>query len=274
MKHSIIVDTSSFQSDSFSFFNGLKSHGASGAIVKLTEGTHYTSPKAANQIANAYKAYGVVAAYHFWHYGINEAQYFLDKVKKMGLDRSTWLALDVEAPDLPQKCTAGINKFLGYLYANGYHNLMVYGSASWFQEGRINQAHLHKYAKLWVASYGTSQPGINNVDIWQYTDNFKGLHVDASYDFKKLLKSNGKSATPTKPEYYTAKGLYEVKTDLIHAYNKLPLKGDKNKRYVRLAKGSRFYGVAVKDGDIHSLKTQVGYLTANKDYVELVKEVK
>ena len=45
----------------------------------------------------------VVGVYHFWHYGTNEAQYFLDKVKKMGLDRSTWLALDVEAPDLPQK---------------------------------------------------------------------------------------------------------------------------------------------------------------------------
>lgn len=112
------------------------------------------------------------------------------------------------------------------------------------------------------------------MDIWQYTDRFKGMSLDASYDFKNLLKSNGKSATPIKPEYYTAKGLYEVKTDLIHAYNKLPLKGDKNKRYVRLAKGSRFYGVAVKDGDIYSLKTQVGYLTANKDYVELIKEVK
>ena len=88
------------------------------------------------------------------------------------------------------------------------------------------------------------------------------------------MKSNGKSATPIKPEYYTAKGLYEVKTDMVHAYNKLPLKGNQNKRYVRFTKGSRFYGVAVKDGDIYSLKTQVGYLSANKDYVELVKEVK
>ena len=182
--------------------------------------------------------------YHFWHYGTNEDRYFLDKVKKMGLDKTTWLALDVEAPDLPQKCTAGINKFLGYLYANGYHNLMVYGSASWFKEGRINQAKLHKYAKLWVAAYGTSQPGINHVDIWQYTDRFKGMSLDASYDFKNLLKSNGKSATPIKPEYYASKGLFEVKADMVHAYNKLPLKDDKNKRYVRFAKGSRFYGAA------------------------------
>ena len=123
----------------------------------------------------------------------------------MGLDKATWLALDVEAPDLPQKCTAGINKFLGYLYANGYHNLMVYGSTSWFKEGRINQAKLHKYAKLWVAAYGTSQPGINHVDIWQYTDRFKGMSLDASYDFKNLLKSNGKSDTPIKPSYYASK---------------------------------------------------------------------
>ena len=65
MAHSIVVDTSAYQSDSLSFFNGLKSHGVSGAIVKLTEGSHYTSPKAANQIANAYKVFGAVAAYHF-----------------------------------------------------------------------------------------------------------------------------------------------------------------------------------------------------------------
>ncbi len=125
-----------------------------------------------------------------------------------------------------------------------------------------------------MASYGAPKPGVNNTAIWQFTDNFKGLHVDASYDFKGILKSNGKSDTPIKPEYYTAKGLYEVKTDMVHAYNKLPLKGDKNKRYVRLTKGSRFYGVAVRNGDIYSLKTQVGYLTANKDYVDLIKEVK
>ena len=274
MAHSIIVDTSAYQSDSLSFFNRLKSYGVSGAIVKLSEGVKYTSPKAATQIANAYKAYGVVSVYHFWHAGANESSYFLDKVKKMGLDKTTWLAIDVEAADLPQKCTAGINKFLGYLYANGYHNLMVYGSTSWFKEGRINQTKLHKYAKLWVAAYGTSQPGINHVDIWQYTDRFKGMSLDASYDFKNLLKSNGKSDTPIKPSYYASKGLFEVKADLIHAYNELPLKGNKNKRYVRLTKGSRFYGVAIKDGDIYSLKTQVGYLTANKDYVDLIKEVK
>ena len=65
MAHSIIVDTSSFQSDSLAFFKTLKYHGVSGAIVKLSEGVKYTSPKAADQIANAYKVFGVVAAYHF-----------------------------------------------------------------------------------------------------------------------------------------------------------------------------------------------------------------
>lgn len=274
MAYSIIVDTSSYQSDSLTFFNRLKSYGVSDAIVKLTEGSYYTSPKAANQIANAYKVFGVVAAYHFWHGASNEAAYFLDKVKKMGLDKTTWLAIDVEAADLPSNCTSGINRFLSYLYSNGYHNLIVYGSASWFNYGRIHKAQLVSYAKLWVASYGTSKPGVNDTAIWQFTDNFKGLHVDASYDFKGILKSNGKSDTPIKPSYYASKGLFEVKADMVHAYNKLPLKGNKNKRYVRFAKGSRFYGVAVKNGDIYSLKTQVGYVTANKDYVDLIKKIK
>ena len=99
-----------------------------------------------------------------------------------------------------------------------------------------------------------------------------------SIDFNNILTSKSVAEdnhhkVSTKPTYYQDNGLYEVITNEIHAYHKLPLKDDENKRYVRWEKGSRFYAVAVKNGDIYSLKTAMGYTTANKDYVKLIKKI-
>lgn len=277
MSNSKVIDVSSFQGSSKSYFETFKKHGAKSAIVKLTQGTNYVNPKASLQVTNAYKVFGSVAAYHYYMGNpIAEAKYFLAHVRAYGLDKSTWLAIDVEDPSLPEYNTAGVNKFLEYLYNEGYQNLLCYASASWFEAGRINRSTLTKKAKIWCAAYNNSQPGINGVAVWQQSDNWHG--VDMSIDFNDILtsKSDAKAdrhKVSAKPTYYQDNGLYEVITDEIHAYKKLPLKGDKNKRYVRWGKGSRFYAVAVKNGDIYSLKTAVGYTTANKDYVKLIKKI-
>lgn len=277
MSNSKVIDVSSFQGLSKSYFETFKKHGAKSAIVKLTQGTNYVNPKASLQVTNAYKVFGSVAAYHYYMGNpIAEAKYFLAHVRAYGLDKSTWLAIDVEDPSLPEYNTAGVNKFLEYLYNEGYQNLLCYASASWFEAGRINRSTLTKKAKIWCAAYNNSQPGINGVAIWQQSNNWHG--VDMSIDFNDILtsKSDAKAdrhKVSAKPTYYQDNGLYEVITDEIHAYKKLPLKGDKNKRYVRWGKGSRFYAVAVKNGDIYSLKTAVGYTTANKDYVKLIKKI-
>ena len=274
MANSTIIDVSGYQDSSLTFMKKLKTKGASGVIVKLTEGTSYTNPKAAAQVKNAYATFGVVGAYHFYQGSPTaEAAYFLKVAKSMGLDTSTWLAIDVESTSLTYYTTSGVNIFLKHLHAAGYHNLMVYGSASWFKEGRIKQASLPSYAKIWCAAYNNTAPGINNVDLWQHTDNWKSLSVDASIDFKDIMQSNSNSSTSATPTYYKDTGLYEVTASMISAYNKLPLKGDGNKRYVRWAKGSRFYATAVKNGSIYSLKTKIGYCTANKDLVKLVKKL-
>lgn len=269
MAYPIVVDLSGYQDSTEAYFKKLKRYGVKSAIIKLTEGTSYTSAKAAAQISNAYKVFGSVAAYHYYLGNpLAEAKYFLSKVKAYGLDKTTWLAIDVEDPSLPKYNTAGISTFLNYLKAAGYTNLLCYASGSWFTSGRINKNLLTSGTKLWVAAYGVSQPGVNDTAIWQYTDAFKGLSQDASYDFKNLIA--GKTE---KPSYYADKGLYEVVTSTINAYNKLPLKGDKNKRYVRFSKGSRFYAAPVKNGSIYSLKTAMGYVTANKNYVKLIKKL-
>jgi len=276
-----IVDLSSYQADSLSYMKQLKKWGADGIMVKLTEGTGYLSPKAGNQIANGFKVFDTVGVYHFFHgRGTAEAQYFLSWVKKMGLDKSTVLAIDVEAPDLPWNTTGQVNVFLRYLIAHGYKHVITYGSGSWFRSGRINRSQLVD-KHIWVAAYGVSQPGVSNANAWQYTDNFHG--VDCSYDFDGSLSgikysvktSNAKSnpKTPSKKSYWSNNGLYEViSKGPVNVYGTLKF-GDSHKRRSRFSSGSRFYAKSVKYGSIYRLMlSKNNYVTANKDYVKLIRK--
>jgi len=263
-----IVDLSSYQADSLSYMKQLKKWGTDGIMVKLTEGTGYLSPKAGTQITNGFKVFNTIGVYHFFHgRGTAEAQYFLSWVKKMGLDKSTVLAIDVEAPDLPYSTTSQVNVFLRYLIARGYKNVITYGSGSWFNGGRINRSQLVDKA-IWVAAYGVSQPGVNDANAWQYTDNWHG--VDCSYDFDGKLSGKSKVAHK-KASYWADNGLYEVITSKVNVYGK-PALDKANKRRVHFSRGSTIYGKAVKYGKVYRIKTAVGYISANKDYVKLVRK--
>ena len=138
-----VADLSVYQGSSETYMKFLRSHGIDTTVVKLTEGTGYINPKAREQVANGFKVFGTVSVYHFFHgHGSSEAKYFLAWVKSFGLDKSTVLALDVEAQDLPWKTTAEVNAFLKELKANGFTNVITYGSGSWFAEKRIDRAKL------------------------------------------------------------------------------------------------------------------------------------
>lgn len=277
MAYREVADISAYQGSDVAYLTKIRKY-AKSLVVKLTEGTSYVNPKASAQISNGLKLFETVSVYHFFHgYGLAEAKFFLNEVKKFGLDKSTVLIIDVEANDLPTNTTPQVNIFLKYLIDNGYKNVMTYGSGSWFKYGRINRSALVD-KHIWVAAYGVSQPGVDNANAWQFSDNGHGLGVDFSYDFDGSLSGidSSKAVSTTavqKPSYYQSNGLYEVTADEIHAYKKLPLKEKENKRYVRWTKGSRFYAVAVKDGDIYSLKTTMGYTTANKNYVKIIKKI-
>lgn len=270
----LVADVAVYQSKSKAFFENLKRYGIDSVMVKLTEGTTYVNASAGEQVSNAYQVFGTVGAYHFFHgNGLAEAKYFLAWVKKYGLDKSTVLAIDVEAQDLPASTTSQVNIFLKYLKSQGYSNVITYGSGSWFKYGRINRVALVDQ-RIWVAAYGINQPGIDNANAWQYTDNFKGLHVDASYDFDGSLsgiKTN--SIIKTQPNYYqtTALGLYEVIVPQINVYKRLKF-NKTNKSDISYAKGSRVWASAVKAGKITRLKLKYanGYITSNIAYVKRV----
>ncbi|WP_283680459.1 GH25 family lysozyme [Lentilactobacillus sp. Marseille-Q4993] len=263
-----VIDVSSYQSDTVSYFKKVYNAGARGMMVKLTEGLNYLNPKAGSQIVNGLKVFKSVGVYHYFlGNGQAEAQYFLAHIKTMGLTKDTVLGIDVEDPSLPYYNTAQVNVFLKYLRDHGYTHLVTYGSGSWFNSGRINRSHLID-KHIWVAAYGVSQPGVNNANAWQYTDNLFG--ADCSYDFDGTLTGNNVKTKAEMPKYYNTPGLYEVTAKMIHAYRD---KKFKVKRYVRWEKGSRFYGTPVKYGKITRLKTELGYVTSNTSKVKLVKEV-
>lgn len=189
--YQLVADVSSWNPDTQAFFNQLAKLGVKAVIVKLTEGTNYTNPKAYNQIKRAWAAGMHVHAYHFARFRDTaqakaEANYFSNAAKHFGLDKTSVLVADVEASTLPIGGLTGVsNTFLSQLKDNGYPKVDLYTMASWIWSSRIDPKAL--IAKnLWIARYQATQPGVDNVGTWQFTDNYKGLNVDMSYDFKGL----------------------------------------------------------------------------------------
>lgn len=209
----LVMDVSSHQPDTISFFQAAKNAGVKAVIVKLTQGSAdgdaYVNPKAQTQINNA-RAVGLfVHGYHYARFNgnqdaRNEAKWFTDHAKKFGLGPDSVLALDIEDKANAKYATSDANAFLQAVKDAGYPKVDIYSMASWFWQGRLNAAQLIAKNK-WVANYGVSQPGVDNVGTWQWTDNYKitGTGVDMSYDFSGFYTNadtnvnESKTATPT-----------------------------------------------------------------------------
>lgn len=189
----LVADVASFQPEDLGFFKALASQGVKAVIVKLTEGsadgTAYINSKAQNQIINARKAGLLVNAYHFARYtsiqdAKNEADFFVTVAKRMGIGTDSVMAVDLEASEITPNLNAKTNAFLQYVKDCGYPNVDYYSMASWFWNGTLNPDVILAKNK-WVANYGVSQPGVNNVGTWQFSSSWtvNGSKVDMSYDF-------------------------------------------------------------------------------------------
>ncbi len=93
------IDVASYQSAD------LTAHAKAGsqfAIVKVSEGTSYRNPKAANQIKSAIANDMMPMAYHFATFSSSssaakrEAQYAISSAKALGLPAGSYLACDYE----------------------------------------------------------------------------------------------------------------------------------------------------------------------------------
>lgn len=211
-KRSYGVDVSDWQVSNLS---AMASAGAKYALVKVSEGLNYKNPKASAQINSANSNGMMPAGYHYAHFGadsnraVQEGNYTVNSAKSAGLPAGSYLACDYEEG-------SGNSTFQGYsasgdaivafmtVVANaGYKPLLYSGKEILTKRVDVKKV-TGKYGTcLWIASYeyksGTRLdnpdfswfPSMDNVAIWQFTDNWKGLNVDGNISLVDL-KTDGK----------------------------------------------------------------------------------
>ena len=217
-KRSYGVDVSSYQDTNVANYSGAKF-----AIVKVSEGLDYRNPKAQSQISTA-KANGMLPmAYHYGRFSSNsnvavqEGNYAVNSAKAVGLNAGSYLALDYEqgsgnetGGDAGTNTTA-ILAFLDTIVSSGYKPLLYSGKEILTKRVDVKQV-TDKYGTcLWIASYEYKSgirldspdfewfPSMDNVAIWQFTDNWRGLNIDGNISLIDF-KTDGKPVVqPSKP---------------------------------------------------------------------------
>lgn len=211
-KRSYGVDVSSYNGTDLS---SMANSGAKFAIVKLSEGTGYQNPKAQAQISSAKANNMLTMGYHYAHFGadsnraVQEGNYTVDSAKYAGLPAGSYLACDYEegsGNSTFQGYSASGNAIVAFMnvIANaGYKPLLYSGKEILTKRVDVKKV-TGKYGTcLWIASYeyksGTRLdnpdfgwfPSMDNVAIWQFTDNWRGLNVDGNISLVDL-KTDGK----------------------------------------------------------------------------------
>lgn len=231
------VDVASYQPADVSSYH---SKGASFCIVKLTQGTGYTNPKAAGQVQSARNGHMYVHAYHYAEFGSSvskakaEANYLIKMAKQDTIDiaKSRYLWLDWESgsgnvTNGPKAAnTAAILAFMDTIKQAGW-NVGLYSGASLLKTAIDTAQVVKKYGTcLWVASYPVSGavseanfgyfPSMAGVAVWQFTDNWKGLGVDGNVAVVDLHKADEPAPKKAKAasEWVKRSGVFTLKEAL------------------------------------------------------------
>ena len=211
------VDVSSFNNANVTEYTNA---GANFVLVKVSEGLDYRNPKAKAQVDSTKQNNVVPMGYHYAHFGadsnraVQEGNYAVNSAQQAGLPQGSYLAADWEQ-DAHNNTNGGreasanaITSFMDTVHNGGY-NPMLY-SSEWLLKAKVDTNKVtQKYPNsLWVASYKTMGrqdqpdynyfPSMNNVAIWQYTQNWRGQNVDGNVNVLPLSnKSNNASQANT-----------------------------------------------------------------------------
>ena len=199
------VDVSSWQGTNL---DQQAKSGAQFAVVKVSEGTNYQNPNAQGQIQSAEQNNMMTMGYHYTHFGsdsnraVQEGNYAVNSAQQAGLPQGSYLATDWEQ-DVNNNTngsvaanTNAITSFMDTVHDGGY-NPMLY-SNEWLLKNKVDTNKIsEKYPNaLWVAKYKTNGrednpdfnyfPSMDNVAIWQYTQNQRGQNVDGNVNVVPL----------------------------------------------------------------------------------------
>ena len=207
------VDVSSWQGTNL---DQQAKSGAQFAVVKVSEGTNYQNPRAQGQIQSAEQNNMMTMGYHYTHFGSNsnqavqEGNYAVNSAQQAGLPQGSYLATDWEQDvnnntnGSVEANTNAITSFMDTVHDGGY-NPMLY-SSEWLLKNKVDTNKIsEKYPNaLWVAKYKTNGrednpdynyfPSMDNVAIWQYTQNWRGQNVDGNVNVVPL---SNKTTTDT-----------------------------------------------------------------------------
>ena len=199
------VDVSSWQGTNL---DQQAKSGAQFAVVKVSEGTNYQNPNAQGQIQSAEQNNMMTMGYHYTHFGSNsnqavqEGNYAVNSAQQAGLPQGSYLATDWEQDvnnntnGSVEANTNAITSFMDTVHDGGY-NPMLY-SSEWLLKNKVDTNKIsEKYPNaLWVAKYKTNGrednpdynyfPSMDNVAIWQYTQNWRGQNVDGNVNVVPL----------------------------------------------------------------------------------------
>ena len=214
------VDVASYQPTNVGSYH---SNGASFCIVKLTQGTGYTNPKAASQVQSARNGHMYTHAYHYANFGSSvsqakkEAAYFLKVAQsseiKISKKRYLWLDWESGSGNVTSGSksanTEAIMAFMSEIKEAGYKT-GLYSGASLMRSAIDTSQVIKRYGTcLWVASYPTMSavsaadfsyfPSMDGVAIWQFTSNWHGLGVDGNVTLVDL-NSDDKPKAEVKPK--------------------------------------------------------------------------
>ena len=219
-KRSYGVDVSSHNTADLSSMAGA---GAKFAIVKLSEGTGYQNPKAPVQISSAKADNMLIMGYHYAHFGadsnraVQEGNYTVNSAKYAGLPVGSYLACDYEegsGNSTTQGYSASADAILAFMdtvASAGYKPLLYSGKEILTKKVDVKKVTAKYGTCLWIASYeyksGTRLdnpdfgwfPSMDNVAIWQFTDNWRGLNVDGNISLVDLKTDSKPVAQPSKP---------------------------------------------------------------------------
>lgn len=204
-----LVDVSAYQNTSMASYHA---HGATGSIVKGTEGTWYRNPSASKQIASAHHYHMWVHMYHFANFGHSvhqakvEGKTCLAEAKRLNISKKRYLWLDWEASNQNyiqgsrSANTKAILAFMAEIKKAGY-KVGLYSGAYVLRQHVDTTKIVKKYGTcLWVAYYPSSGvadfdvfPSMNGVAMWQFTDNWCGLNVDGNVTLKELIADTAKA---------------------------------------------------------------------------------
>lgn len=199
------IDVSTYQPSDLKKY---RTAGANFAIIKLTEGTKYTNPKAPAQVTSSRANHMYTHAYHFANFGSSveqakkEAAYFIREATKVAISKKRILWLDWESSSnnrvtgTSSSNTAAILAFMNAIKKAGWRP-GLYSGADILKHSIDTKAIVKNFgACLWVASYPTSEPVSNadfkyfptmdGVSLWQFTSNWKGLNVDGNITVVEL----------------------------------------------------------------------------------------